>query len=105
MVELPEVIELELIPIPPDTVASAKAELLPLIEATLKEADRSALLVDGQIQIEIEKTFPTDESIIVGLSLAAGLALETYKALILPALKKRFEVRQKSKRDKKKAQK
>lgn len=98
MAETPEVIELELTPIPPDTIASAKAELIPLIEATLHEAGREDLLSENNIQIQVEKTFPTDAAIIVGLTLLSGIALETYKQLILPKLKERFEVRQKSKR-------
>lgn len=100
MPETPEVIELELTPIPPDTIASAKADLMPLIEATLREAGRSDLLSDGQIHIQVEKTFPTDAAIIVGLTLLSQLAVETYKGLILPKLKQRFEVKQKSKRKK-----
>jgi len=98
MPETPEVIELELTPIPPDTIASAKAELMPLIEATLRETGKADLLSEKQMQIQVEMTFPTDATIIVGLTLLSGMALETYKELILPKLKKRFEVRQKSKR-------
>lgn len=105
MTETPEIVELELVPIPPDTIASGKAELLPLIEATLQEAQQGDLLSEDHIQVEIEKTFPTDQAIIVGLTLASGIALETYKSLILPALKKRFEVKQKAKGKKKKAKK
>ena len=97
MAEPVEVIELQLIPIPPDTIASAKQELMPLIEAALYEAGREDLLSEKQIQIEIEKTFPTDQAVIIGLTLLSGIALETYKALILPRLKERFEVKQKSK--------
>ena len=92
-----EVIELRLIPIPPDTIASAKQELMPLIEASLHEAGRESLLSEKQIQIQIDKTFPTDQAVIIGLTLLSGIAVETYKALILPRLKERFEVKQKSK--------
>ena len=100
MSEMPEVIELELAPIPPDTVASVKEDILPWIEAVLQEADQGELLSSGQIQVEIEKTFPTDAAIIVGITLLSGIALETYKELILPALKRRLKVRQKSRRKK-----
>lgn len=92
-----EVIKLELTPIPPDTIASGKAEVLPLIQATLREAGRADLLSDEHIQVQVEKTFPTDAAIIVGLTLLSGIALETYKELILPRLKQRFEVKQKPK--------
>jgi hypothetical protein len=105
MPETPQVIKLELRPIPPDTIASAKEELMPLIEAALREAGRSDLLSDEHIQVQVEKTFPTDDVIIVGLVLLSGIALETYKALILPVLKRKFKVRQKSKRKKESAKK
>jgi len=101
MLEIPEVIELELTPIPPDTIASTKEELMPLIEATLREAGRGDLLSEEHIQIQVEKTFPTDAAIIVGLTLLSGIASETYKELILPALKRRFKLRKKPKGKKK----
>ncbi len=101
MTETPEVIELELTPIPPDTIASSKEELMPLIEATLREAGRSDLLSDEHIQIQVEKTFPTDAAIIVVLTLLSQIAAETYKTLLLRAFERRFEVKQRSRRKKK----
>jgi len=92
-----EVIEVELTPIPPDTVSSVKEELIPLIEATLREAGKEDLLSPEYIQIEVEKTFPTDAAIIVILTLLTSMALETYKELILPAWKRRYEVKQRLK--------
>jgi hypothetical protein len=100
MSEPVEVIELELTPVPPDTLASSKEELMPLIEAALRDAGREDLLSGKDIQIQIEKTFPTNEVIIVGLTFLSNVALETFKALILPRLRRRFEVRQRSKRKK-----
>jgi hypothetical protein len=38
---------------------------------------------------------PEYEVIIIGFTLLSGIALETYKAIVLPALKKRFRIRQK----------
>jgi hypothetical protein len=105
MPDKPEVIELELTPIPPDTIASVKEELMPLIAATLREAGREDLLSEEHMQIQIEKTFPTDAAIIVGLTLLSGIVLETYKELILPRLKQRFEVKEKSKDKKRKRKK
>jgi len=93
----PEYVELTIQPIPPDTVSSVKAELLPAIEAALREAGQEQLLAEGQIQVEIEKTFPTDQVIIVGLTLLSQVALETFKEVVLPRLKKRHRVRQKRK--------
>jgi len=94
----PEYIELTIQPIPPDTVSSVKADFLPTIEAALREAGQEQLLTEGQIQVEVEQTFPTDEVIVVGFTLLSGIALETYKAIILPALKKRFRAWQKRRR-------
>ena len=91
-------IELIIEPIPPDTISSVKAEILPTIEAALREAGQDQLLSEEQIQIEVEQTFPTDEVIVVGFTLLSGIALETYKEIILPVLKKRFKVWQKRRR-------
>lgn len=97
MTEPLESFELELEPIPPDTIASSKAELMSIIQQVLKEVGKDNLLSDGQIDIQVEKTFPTDAAIVVGLTFLSGAALETYKALVLPALKKRFAVRERPK--------
>lgn len=102
MNESVEVYELELEPIPPDTIASSKAEIMPLIEKTLRDSGRDDLLSEGQINIQIEKTFPNDLVILIALVLLSDIALETYKELILPILKKRFKVKEKSKKQKKK---
>ena len=93
------------IPIPPDTIASGKEEIQSLIEAALRNAGKGDFLTNGQIEFEVEKTFPVDQSIIVGLTLLSGIALETYKAIILPELKRRFKVNQKLKRKKAKGRK
>jgi len=93
-----EYIELSIQPIPPDTVSSVRAEILPAIEAALREAGQEQLLADGEFQVEVEKTFPTDAAIIVGLTLLSGIALETYKAIVLPRLEKRFPVKEKRRR-------
>lgn len=94
----PEYIELTIQPIPPDTISSVKAELLPTIEAALREAGQEQLLTEGQMQVEVEQTFPTDEVVVVGFTLLSAIALETYKAIVLPALKKRFRAWQKRRR-------
>lgn len=94
----PEYIELAVQPIPPDTVSSVRAELLPLIEDALHRAGKESLLTEGQVRIEVEQTFPTDEVIVIGFTLLSGIALETYKTIVLPALKKRFRTRQKRRR-------
>lgn len=100
-----EVIELELIPIPPDTVASIKEELMPLIEATLREAGQAHLFSDEHIQIEVEQTAPIDnQTLFVVLTFLSAAALETYK-LILKRIDERWPVKKKSSPKKKKTRK
>jgi hypothetical protein len=93
-----EYIELTIQPIPPDTISSVKADLRPIIEAALREAGQEHLLTEGQIQVEVEQTFPTDQIITVGLTLLSGIALETFKEVVLPRLKKHFRTKQKRQR-------
>ena len=104
-----EIIELALEPIPPDTVETIKAELVPYIWEALREAGREQLFTDGDIQIEIEKTIPIDWPELSKIAVTAlftvtgGIALKTYEAIVLPKLKKRFKVksRKRSRRRKK----
>jgi hypothetical protein len=98
---LPEKIELVVAPIPPDTLATVRAELEQEIVVALRETGHEDLLASGQIQVEIEQAFPTDAAIIVGLTLLSGMALEVFKATVIPRLKKRFEVKQQPKQPKK----
>ena len=93
-----DLIKLELTPIPPDTIASGKAEIMAIIEASLREHEQTQILADEQIRVVVEKTFPTDAVLILGLTFVSQLAIETYKAIILPAIKQRFQVRQRAKR-------
>lgn len=101
-----EIIELLLEPIPPDTVDTIKAELVPLVQEALREAGREQLLVDGEIRIEIEKTFPIDWVELSKIAtkavftLAAGIAVANYKAFVIPAIKKRFKVKAEKRHEK-----
>ena len=97
----PKRIELTIVPIPPDTLDSVKAELEQRIEATLREAGQESLLAEGQIQIEVERPFPTDQVIVIGVTLLSGVALETFKSVVLPHLKKWVEVKIKQARKRK----
>lgn len=87
-------IELELRPIPPDTVASVKQDVVPLIEEALRNAGPAQLLPQ-QVLVEVQRTFPTNEAIVVGLTFLAGVGLETYK-FILDVLRERFEVQERT---------
>ena len=94
MNDVAEFIELELRPIPPDTVASAKQDVVPLIEEALRTHGPSQLLPQ-HVLVEVQRTFPTNEAIIVGLTFLAGVGLETYK-FILDVLRERFEVQERT---------
>lgn len=103
MEEQLELVELELRPVPPHDLAEMqrkKISVKRLIEDALRDAGNLDLLEKGEIQIEKEKTFPTDQAIIIALTLCSSIALETFKAIILPELKKRFKVRKMTKRKK-----
>ena len=100
-----ETIELLVAPIPPDTVATVKAEVATAIRDILEESGYANLWEDGEIKVEVEKTLSLEEQlVIVGVQLLSTVAVETFKSIVLPKLQKRFEVK-KRKRKKKKAKK
>ncbi len=86
---------LEIAPIPPKSVAALKAEIQSNIEELLRENGKEELSKSGQISVDVAETMPIDAEVIhVTLTLASGVALEIFKQLILPWLKKKYEVRQ-----------
>jgi hypothetical protein len=91
---LPQVLELEVAPIPPDTVATVREELLPLIEVTLRKAGQEKLLEQGELKVEIEPALTVEEeAVIVVLTFLSLMALETYKAILEFEIKKYFAVK------------
>jgi hypothetical protein len=90
MDEAARIVELELVPISPDTVDSTKTTVVPLVEEALRSAGRESLLNDGDIKVEVRQTFPADIVITVVITLATGVAVETYAQVVLPWLIKRF---------------
>ena len=90
-----EEIEVIAAPLPPDTVASIETELPHKIKTALQTADREQLLTKGEMQINIEKTFPTDDAVVLVFRLASEVAFETYKEIVLPNLKTDYKVLQK----------
>jgi hypothetical protein len=96
-----EYVELELRPIPPDTVASVKQEISDVIEQALRDAGQEQAASSGQIEIEVERTFPVDEAIIVGLTFLAGIGIETYK-FMLDVLRERYEIKERERGKRKK---
>ena len=86
---------IELVPIPPDTVESVQAEVESAITEALKKNGKESLLNDGDISVDVEETFPTADAVHVAFTLLSGIALETFKQIILPWLKTRYEVRRK----------
>lgn len=90
---LQEIVELR--PIPPDTVESVQTEAESYILEGLERHGKGEL-VNKEIKFEVEETFPTAEVVHVAFTLGAGVALEVFKQVILPWLKKKYETRQKS---------
>jgi len=101
-----EYVELLVAPIPPDTVATVKAEIVPIIQQILEEDNKSRLWEEGEIQVEVEKTLSLEEQlVVVGVQLVTAMAAKTFEVLVLPKLKKRFEVKKRKSKRKQKAKK
>jgi hypothetical protein len=90
----------ELVPIPPMTVETVQREVEKYIEQGLRESGKSELLKDGKISVAVEDTFPTAEAVQVFITIAGPIATETFRQVILPWLKKKFETRAKGSKSK-----
>lgn len=104
MNDVVEFAELELRPIPPDTAASATQDVEQLIQQALRNDQHAQLLPSPQVLVDVQRTFPTNEAIIVGLTFLAGIGIETYK-FILDILRERFEVQERQRSTKQHAKK
>jgi hypothetical protein len=88
----------ELVPIPPKTVAMVQLEVEEYIAEGLRNHGKQDLLDNQQITVAVEETFPGAEVVHVLFTLGGGIALETFRQVILPWLKKKYETRHKSKK-------
>jgi dihydropteroate synthase len=86
-------LELHVAPISPDTVSSVRAELT---DAIVSAAEKAELRDASTIRVHLEQTFPGAEIVVAVVS---GIALETFKATILPLLKGKFDAHVKERRD------
>lgn len=87
---------LEIAPIQPKTVVAVQAEIRSKIEEILRENGKEDLLKNGEISVDVAENMPLDAGVIsVTLTLLSQVALETFKQVILPWLKRKYEVRQK----------
>ena len=100
MDERAETVELAITPIPPDTASATKDELLAYVEQTLRDAGHADLLAAGQLQVEVERTFPTDAAVLLGITVLSRMAEETFRQVVLPALKRRYGVEERPARGK-----
>jgi hypothetical protein len=96
-----QVVSLAIRPFRPDTVDTVRSELTPMIEKALREHGREDLLIKGQIKIEIEKSLPLDQTMVyVIITIVTGvitdITAETFKEIVIPKLKKRFDVEEKN---------
>ena len=85
-------LRLTLTPISPDTVSEARAEFERTLEAEKARGTQDSATLRDDLVVRFERGFPVDASIIVALTFASGIALEAFKALILPRLQKRMHV-------------
>lgn len=94
----PQIIELELAPIPPYTVDSAKDELLPLIQAALRDAGEEDLLTSGEIKVEVRQTFPTSIVIDIAIAIGSEVAFRVFDTYVRPRLSQIFANRKETRR-------
>ncbi len=89
-------VDLWITPIPPDTVATVKTEIRSVIRQILEENGQIQLWDGKEIRVSVESTLGLGEQlVVVGVTLLSGMALETYKAIVIPELKKRFKLQEK----------
>jgi hypothetical protein len=95
----PEVVEfLILEPIPPDTVASVRAEVMQGVEEALRQGGQHSLIEGKSISFELEHTFPTDEVVIVVVTMFTTMAVKAFEEIVIPELKKKYKARRKRQR-------
>jgi hypothetical protein len=87
--------ELHVAPISPDTVSSVRAELTSAIVSAAEAAEFGDV---KNLRVQLEQTFPGAEIVVAVVS---GIALETFKATVLPLLKGKFDAHVKERRDRK----
>jgi hypothetical protein len=98
----PLTIELTIAPIPPDTIARVKIEIIPCIQEALRESGQERLLESGELKVTVERGVPIDLVATAIVTLLSNVALETFKTIVLPQLKKRFTVKAKKRTAKRK---
>ena len=94
----PQTIELSLKPIPPDTVESLRSELQDYIRVGLQETGKSDLLDHNELVIKPDETIPVDQVVTVVIEVVTSGALITFEQVVLPWLKRKYELRQRRKR-------
>jgi len=81
-------------PIPPDTVATVKSEIVPFTRQILEESGQAGLWDEGKIQVEVEKALSLEEElVVVGIQLLTTLAAKAFETLVLERWKERFELK------------
>lgn len=99
-------IELIIKPEGKQTVDEIEGELEAYVQDVLREAGEQHLIDNGELRIEVEEGTPDPTIVAAIIAIVGAFALETYKELILPKLKKRYKIidekerKGKSKKDK-----
>lgn len=100
--EVTDYLEFLVAPIPPDTVATVKAEISPMTRRALTKSGHARLWDEREIQVEVEKTLSLEEElVVVGVQLLTAVAVKTFETLVLCRWKERFEVRRQESRRRK----
>ena len=84
-------VELEIRPIPPDTVSSVRESFDEIVDAALAETGQTDLRRGGGVAVDLEQPFPGSEILI---AIVSGIAIETFKEVVLPVLKRRLSIQE-----------
>jgi hypothetical protein len=87
-------IQIEITPVPPATLSTTEKELLPLIEAAIRDQGQGALLDSGELKIQIPQTFPDTAVTVIVVTYLCKAAYEVVKKVVIPVLQKKYGVRQ-----------
>jgi hypothetical protein len=85
-------VELLVRPFSYQDTATIKDQFEKEVRAALRESEQEKLLDEGQISVEIQQDFAMEGVVLVGLTFLSQIAVETYKQIILPKLRKRFSL-------------
>jgi hypothetical protein len=87
-------IQLEITPVPPATLSTTEKEVLPLIEAAIRDQGQGDLLDSGELKFEVQQTFPGTLVTIIVVKCLCKAAYKIVEKVVIPLLQKKYGVRQ-----------